>query len=75
MNIIIIILKGILLYSTIIYWMIIISACDSLMNNSVTVLIIAFIIGVGLIFLCKITISEKDLQILSFNKLIKNNNF
>lgn len=52
------IIKGILLYFTLIYWILMICLADSF--TSIGILIV-FGVGFSLIFLCKDIISKKDL--------------
>lgn len=51
--------KALLFITTIIYWIILICAVDSL---SILGLIIAFMIGIFFIYLCKDIISEEDFK-------------
>lgn len=65
------VIKGILLYLTLIYWMLAISLADSF--NAILLLIV-LAIGFALIFLCKAFITVEDLAKLTYNnpKEIKN---
>lgn len=61
------ILKGILLYSTIIFTIIYLCAVDSVVNNTLIFITYTIIILV-LLALCAAYISEDDMYILSFTK-------
>lgn len=52
------IIKGILLYFTLIYWLFFLATANS---YNIIPLLIIFGVGLGLAFLCKCTISEKEL--------------
>ena len=66
MNKIILTLKGILLYTTMIAAMLFIAGIDSIYDNDY--FIEAIIIVAGLIYLCYKIINEKEFNTLSFNK-------
>lgn len=61
------ILKGVLLYLTIFILLLFIGSADSLMANGI--LVISSIIVAGLVLLCKLTISWKDLQDITGDKM------
>lgn len=66
MKIFLLVIKGILLYFTLIYWILIVCLADSF--TSVGILIV-FGIGFTLIFLCKDIISKEDLiKLLKINQ-------
>ena len=66
MKILSLVIKGILLYFTLIYWILIVCLADSF--TSVGILIV-FGIGFTLIFLCKDIISKEDLiKLLKINQ-------
>ena len=65
------IIKGILLYSTLIYWVLIIALADSL--NTIQILIV-FGVGFALIYICKTFITLKDIAILTGNDPKKDKN-
>lgn len=71
MRIIAHIIKGILMYSTLIYWILAICLTDSCTFNG---LMIIFGIGFALIYICKTFITLKDVAILTCSdpKKIKN---
>ena len=52
------VIKGILMYSTLIYWVLVIALTD---NFDATQTLIVFGVGFCLIFLCKDVISKEDL--------------
>ena len=58
------IIKGILLYSTLIYWVLIIALADSL--NTIQILIV-FGVGFAMIFICKYTLTLEDVATLTRN--------
>lgn len=58
------IIKGILLYSTLIYWVLIIALADSL--NTIQILIV-FGVGFAVILICKYTLTLEDVAILTGN--------
>ena len=64
MKIVILVIKGILMYATLIYWLLLIGAVDSL---SVLPTIIAFVVGFALIFACKKFLTIKDVEKLTGN--------
>lgn len=64
MKILILIIKGILMYSTLIYWILAICLADSFTSNGI---LIVFGIGFVLICICKIFIKLKDIAILTGN--------
>lgn len=68
MKIFLLVIKGILLYFTLIYWILIVCLADSF--TSVGILIV-FGIGFCLIFLCREIISKEDLMKLT--KITKEN--
>ena len=68
MKIFLLVIKGILLYFTLIYWILIVCLADSF--TSVGILIV-FGIGFCLIFLCREMISKEDLMKLT--KITKEN--
>ena len=66
MKIFLLVIKGILLYFTLIYWILIVCLADSF--TSVGILIV-FGIGFTIIFLCKDIISKEDLiKLLKINQ-------
>lgn len=58
------VIKGILLYFTLIYWVLIIALADSL--NTIQILIV-FGVGFAMIFICKYTLTLEDVAILTRN--------
>ena len=62
------VIKGILLYFTLIYWILIICLADSF--TSIGILIV-FGVGFSLIFICKDVISKEDL--IKITKITKEN--
>lgn len=58
------IIKGILLYSTLIYWVLIIALADSL--NTIQILIV-FGVGFAVILICKYTLTLEDITVLTGN--------
>ena len=69
------VLKGILLYTTIIYTSLYIMViCSIIEQMAIFTLIITTIILIILVLLCKKYISDKDFDILTFNKFNDNNN-
>lgn len=58
------IIKGILLYSTLIYWVLIIALADNF--NTIQILIV-FGVGFAMIFICKYTLTLEDVAILTRN--------
>lgn len=65
------VIKGILLYSTLIYWVLIIALADSL--NTIQILIV-FGVGFAMIFICKYTLTLEDVAILTGNDPKKDKN-
>lgn len=61
----ILILKGILVFSTIGYWIVLICAVDTF---PASILIIGIIIGTAMIFACKFLISEEDMDRITFTE-------
>lgn len=69
------ILKGILLYSTVIYTLLYLMAiCSIIEQMAVFTVIITTIILIILIILCNKYISDEDFDELTFNKFKDNNN-
>ena len=66
-----IILKGIVLYSTILFVLLVMMAADSLMDNGT--LLHGALISVFLIGVCYFTISKEELKILTFYDYCNNN--
>lgn len=64
MKTIILIIKAILMYGTLIYWILLITGADSLMEQDI--LITSFAIGIALIFICKILITKDDFLKITF---------
>ena len=64
MKIFLLVIKGILLYFTLIYWVLIIALADSL--NTIQILIV-FGVGFAMIFICKYTLTLEDVAILTRN--------
>jgi hypothetical protein len=64
MKTIVYIIKGILMYSTLIYWILIIALVD---NFDVTQTLIVFGVGFAMIFICKYTLTLEDVAILTGN--------
>lgn len=64
MRIIAYIIKGILMYSTLIYWILVICLADSFTSNGI---LIVFGIGFALIYICKTFITLEDVAILTGN--------
>lgn len=64
MRIIAYIIKGILMYSTLIYWILAICLADSFTSNGI---LIVFGIGFALIYICKTFITLEDAAILTGN--------
>lgn len=64
MRIIAYIIKGILMYSTLIYWILAICLADSFTSNEI---LIVFGVGFVLICICKTFITLKDVAILTGN--------
>lgn len=58
------VIKGILLYSTLIYWVLIIALADNF--NTIQILIV-FGVGFAMIFICKYTLTLEDVAILTRN--------
>lgn len=58
------VIKGMLMYSTLIYWVLIIALADSL--NTIQILIV-FGVGFAMIFICKYTLTLEDVAILTGN--------
>lgn len=65
------VIKGILLYFTLIYWVLIIALADSL--NTIQILIV-FGVGFAMIFICKYTLTLEDVAILTGNDPKKDKN-
>lgn len=64
MKTIIYIIKGILMYSTLIYWIFAICLADSFTSTGI---LIVFGIGFALIYICKTFITSEDIAILTGN--------
>lgn len=64
MKTIVYIIKGILMYSTLIYWILAICLADSF---TVTGILIVFGVGFAMIFICKYTLTLEDVAILTGN--------
>lgn len=64
MRIIAYIIKGILMYSTLIYWILAICLADSFTSNGI---LIVFGIGFALIYICKIFLTLENVAILTGN--------
>lgn len=64
MKTIVYIIKGILMYSTLVYWILAICLADSFTSIAI---IIVFGIGFALIYICKTFITLKDIAILTGN--------
>lgn len=62
MKILTLIIKGILMYSTLIYWILAICLADSFTSNGI---LIVFGIGFASIYICKTFITLKDVAILT----------
>ena len=58
------IIKGVLMYSTLIYWILMICLADSFISIEI---LIVFGIGFALIYICKIVITSEDIAILTGN--------
>ena len=58
------VIKGVLMYLTLIYWVLIIALADSL--NTIQILIV-FGVGFAMIFICKYTLTLEDIAILTGN--------
>lgn len=58
------VIKGILMYSTLIYWVLIIALADNF--NTIQILIV-FGVGFAMIFICKYTLTLEDVAILTRN--------
>lgn len=65
MRIIAYIIKGILMYSTLIYWIFIICLADS--SFTFTGILIVFGVGFAMIFICKYALTLEDVAILTGN--------
>ena len=71
MRIIAYIIKGILVYSTLIYWLLVIALTD---NFDATQTLIVFGVGFAMIFVCKYTLTLEDVAILTGNDPKKDKN-
>lgn len=58
------VIKGILMYSTLIYWVLIIALAD---NFDTIQILIVFGLGFAMIFICKYTLTLEDVAILTGN--------
>lgn len=58
------VIKGVLMYSTLIYWVLVIALAD---NFDVTLTLIVFGVGFAMIFICKYTLTLEDVAILTGN--------
>ena len=58
------VIKGILMYSTLIYWVLVIALTD---NFDATQTLIVFGVGFAMIFICKYTLTLEDVAILTGN--------
>lgn len=58
------VIKGILLYSTLIYWVLIIALAD---NFDTIQILVVFGVGFAMIFICKYTLTLEDVAILTRN--------
>ena len=58
------VIKGILMYSTLIYWVLVIALTD---NFDATQTLIVFGVGFAMIFICKYTLTLEDAAILTGN--------
>lgn len=58
------IIKGILMYSTLLYWIFAIAVADNF--NTIQILIV-FGVGFAMIFICKYTLTLEDVAILTGN--------
>lgn len=58
------VIKGMLLYSTLIYWVLIIALADNF--NTIQILIV-FGVGFAMIFICKYILTLEDVAILTRN--------
>lgn len=58
------VIKGILMYSTLIYWVLVIALTD---NFDATQTLIVFGVGFAMIFICKYTLTPEDVAILTGN--------
>ncbi len=58
------VIKGILMYSTLIYWVLIIALADNF--NTIQILVV-FGVGFAMIFICKYTLTLEDVAILTRN--------
>lgn len=58
------VIKGILMYSTLIYWVLIIALADNF--NTIQILIV-FGVGFAMILICKYTLTLEDVAILTRN--------
>ena len=58
------VIKGILMYSTLIYWVLIIALADNF--NTIQILTV-FGVGFAMIFICKYTLTLEDVAILTRN--------
>lgn len=65
------VIKGILMYSTLIYWILAICLADSFTSIAI---IIVFGMGFALIYICKTFITLKDIAILTGNDPKKDKN-
>lgn len=65
------VIKGILMYSTLIYWVLVIALTD---NFDATQTLIVFGMGFALIYICKTFITLKDIAILTGNDSKKDKN-
>jgi hypothetical protein len=64
MKTIVYIIKGILMYSTLMYWILAICLADSF---TFTGILIVFGVGFAMIFICKYTLTLEDVAILTGN--------
>mgnify|MGYP006920293670 CR=1 FL=1 len=58
------VIKGVLMYSTLIYWVLVIALAN---NFDATLTLIAFGVGFAMIFICKYTLTLEDVAILTGN--------
>lgn len=58
------VIKGVLMYSTLIYWVLVIALAD---NFDATLTLIVFGVGFAMISICKYTLTLEDVAILTGN--------
>lgn len=58
------VIKGVLMYSTLIYWVLVIALAD---NFDTIQILIVFGLGFAMIFICKYTLTLEDVAILTGN--------